>query len=419
MKGDPHRSRRDFLRLGAAGLAGVAGLTGAAHFTTSGCSPESKDESPGPRTIIHRTLGRTGLKLPVVSMGSCYAIDLARTALDEGIVYIHTSSGYGEQNHERLLGELFRDRPRDSFVIATSPDLPYRFSRDRGRSMDLGRGANPELVAESLEGSLQRLGLDHVDIYYLASVGSREVALHEPYLRAFEKLKTAGKTRFVGVATHENEPDVIRAASESGVWDVALTAYNFRQSHRDEIRTAIGEAAATGLGIVAMKTQAGVYWDRTRLRKINMKAALKWVLQDENVHTTIPAFSTYDELQEDLSIMSDLALTPQEERDLALGELLGLPGLYCQQCGSCRSQCPAGLDIPMLMRSHMYAFGHHRPEKAQRVLRSWQSSGTRQVTDIACRSCPRCEVRCSLGLDVRSRALEVMRVLETSRALLG
>ena len=165
--------------------------------------------------------------------------------------------------------------------------------------------------------------------------------LHEPYMKAFEALKRAGKIRFTGIATHRNEPAVIRAVVKSGFWDVVLTAYNFRQSHREEVRAAIREAAAAGVGVLAMKTQAGVYWDPFRLRKINMKAALKWVLQDEHVCSTVPAFANHDELNEDLAVMRDPALTPDEERDLRFGGLLGHSGLYCQQCAQCIGQCPA------------------------------------------------------------------------------
>jgi hypothetical protein len=339
-------------------------------------------------------------------MGSDYAINLVRTALDEGIVYIHTSSGYSEGNHERLMGKVFRGMPRDSFVVATNPDLPYE--RGRSRSLDVGTDVDPKLISESIEGSLQRLGLDYVDIYYLASVGSREVTLHEPYINAFDKLKREGKTRFVGVTTHANEPEVIRGATESGFWDVVLTAYNFRQSHREEVRTAIRQAAEAGLGVVAMKTQAGVYWDRARTRKINMKAALKWVLQDDNVHTTIPAFSNFQEMEEDLSVMGDLKLTPEEKRDIELGDEMGFSGFYCQQCGRCLPQCPANMDIPTLMRGYMYAFGHQEPKKARETLRSWTSA------EVTCRNCATCEVKCSLGFDVKSRALDVARILEVS-----
>ena len=390
-------NRRDFLKTGAAGMAGSAFL--------AACSRSAPQKQSQERKLIYRTLGRTGLRLPVVSMGSAYAVDLVRAAHAEGIVYIHTSSSYSERNHERLLGAALRDLPRDSFVIASGPDLPYQLDRGRDLSLDLGTGTDPGLIPKSLEGSLQRLGLGYVDIYYFCSIGRRETALHEPYLKAFEQLKTSGKARFLGIGTHANEPEVIRAAAESRFWDVVLTAYNFRQSHREDVRAAIGEAAQAGLGVVAMKTQAGVYWDRTR-RKINMKAALKWVLQDENVHTAIPAFSNYEEMQEDLSIMDNLALTPEERQDLRLGEEMGLSGMYCQQCGRCRAQCPAEMDIPLLMRAAMYAFGHERPERARHMLRAWTPA------DVPCRRCAGCDVRCKLGLDVRSSALAVALLLD-------
>ena len=399
MKKPSPTSRREFLKAGLAGIAGASVLT-----RCSSDQPNPGNQSKD-RKIVYRTLGRTGLRLPVVSMGSAYGIDLVQTALDEGIVYIHTSSSYSERNQERHLGDVFRNRARDSFVIGTSPDLPYDYGRG-GRSLDLGLDADPDLILESMEGSLRRLKLDFVDIYYLCSIGRAETARHEPYMRAFEQLKKSGKTRFVGIGTHSNEPEIIRAAAESGFWDVVLTAYNFRQTNREDIREALQKAADAGLGVVAMKTQAGVYWDRTRLRKINMKAALKWVLQDENVHTTIPAFSNYEEMQEDLSVMEDLNLTPEESRDLKLGTGLGLAGLFCQQCRQCLPQCPAGLEIPGLMRAYMYAFGHEKPHKARETLSGWSPAG------LACRDCAACTVRCTLGFDVRSRALELAGFLE-------
>ena len=397
----PRTSRREFLK---AGLAGIVGASILKRCSSDKPNPENLSKD---RKIVYRTLGRTGLRLPVVSMGSSYGIDLVRTALDEGIVYIHTSSSYSERNHERLLGDVFQDRPRDSFVIGTSPDLPYEYGSG-DRSMDLGFNADPDLILKSMEGSLRRLKLDFVDLYYFPSIGRAETACYEPYMHAFEQLKKSGKTRFVGIGTHSNEAEIIKVAAESGFWDIVLTSYNFRQTHREDIREALSQATDAGLGVVAMKTQAGVYWDRTRLRKINMKAALKWVLQDENVHTTIPAFSNFEEMQEDLSVMEDLNLTPEESRDLKLGTDLGLAGLFCQQCRQCQPQCPAGLEIPGLMRAYMYAFGHNKPHKALETLKGWNSAG------LACRDCASCTIRCALGFDVRSRALELANVLENS-----
>lgn len=386
-------SRRQFLRLGTAALAGGILLP---H---SACRSRPGDKPARSRKLTYRTLGRTGLKLPVVSMGTNYEMNLVKAALDSGIVYIHTSGGY--PNHERQLADVFKGRRRDSFVIATSPDLPYE---GHGRSLGIGKKVDPGVIAGSLELSLKNMGLDHVDIYYLGSFASREAVLFEPYLEAYDRLKQAGKTRFAGVATHENEPEVIRAATDSRFWDVVLTAYNFRQSYRREVKAAIGRAAAAGLGVVAMKTQAGVYWDRFHTRKINMKAALKWVLRDQNVHTAIPAFSNFDELEEDLDIMSDLTMTPEEERDLRLGDELGLTGCYCQHCGHCLAQCPAGLDIPTLMRGYMYAYGYREPIRARRTVQSISAA------DIPCRACQSCSVRCALGHDVKTRLLDIARL---------
>jgi hypothetical protein len=348
-----------------------------------------------------RTLGRTGLRLPVVSIGAMGDASLIRGALDAGLVYVHTSSTYEEQNAERELGRALRGLGRDAFVIASSPDLPYRFEPGQGPSADLGTGADPSLIPRSIDGSLARLGLDAVDIFYLASINDPRTVLHEPYMRAFDELKRSGKTRFVGICTHAREPEVVRAAADSGFWDVVLTAYNFRQSYREDVRAAIRYAAGAGLGVVAMKTQAGVYWDWTRLRKINMKAALKWVLQDDNVHTTIPGFSNFDEMREAMSVMDDLAMSRDEERDLRLGAALGLPGLYCQQCGQCVPQCPAGMPVPALMRAHMYAAGYGDAGKARRALRHVRA------TAVACGRCDRCVVRCALGLDVKASAIEL------------
>jgi hypothetical protein len=399
MSADRRATRREFFAAGLGGMASAAALG-----ACTGGRPASQAAPRGALPAV-RPLGRTGLKLPVVSIGSPFEPSLASAALDAGLRYIHTSSEYASQNHERMLARVLRGRPRESFAIGSSPDLPYRFERG-DRSDDLGLGADPSAIAASIDGNLERLGLAHLDIYYLASINDPATVLHGPYMKAFEALKRAGKIRFTGIATHANEPAVIRAVVKSGFWDVVLTSYNFRQSHRAQVGAAIAEAAAAGVGVLAMKTQAGVYWDAFRLRKINMKAALKWVLQDEHVCSTIPAFANHDELNEDLAVMKDLAFTPDEERSLRLGGLLGYSGLYCQQCSRCVEQCPARVRLPDLMRGYMYAVGYDDPQKARRALGGWTRA------DVACTRCEECRVRCALGFDVRARAMDMTRLLD-------
>ena len=129
MTGHPRTTRRDFVKAGGAGIAG------AAVVSACGGAKPARDGEPRLGRSVVRKLGRTGLELPVVSMGSSYGIGLVATALDEGIRYIHTSSSYSEKQHEVLLGEVFKNRPRSSFVVGTSPDLPYAYGRFRGRSL--------------------------------------------------------------------------------------------------------------------------------------------------------------------------------------------------------------------------------------------------------------------------------------------
>lgn len=392
-------TRREFLAAGAGGVAGAA--------LAAACGPPhgAGGDTSGAVPLMVRTLGRTGLQIPIVSIGSAYEAGLVSAALDAGLTYVHTSGSYADQNHERMLSRVFRGRPRDSFLVGSSPDFPEYRVEGGGRSEDLGTKADASTIAPFCDGSLQRLGVQHVDLYFLASINDPATVLHEPYMRAYEDLKRAGKIRFAGIATHRNEPAVIRAAVRSGFWDVVLTAFNFRQSHREAVRAAIHEASEAGLGVIAMKTQAGVYWDPLRLRKINMKAALRWVLRDVHVHSTVPAFSNHDELEEDLAVARDPALGPEEERDLRLGDVAGQPGLYCQQCSACLPQCPQGVDVPGLMRAYMYAVGHGRPAHARHALRGWASAG------VACTRCDGCQVQCAFGFDVRNRARALARVL--------
>ena len=67
--------------------------------------------------------------------------------------------------------------------------------------------------------------------------------------------------------------------------------------------------------------------------------------------TTIPGISTFEHLEENMSVMADLKLSKQEKEDLELGDKLGMHGLFCRQCGTCVAQCGEGIEIPTLMRS--------------------------------------------------------------------
>jgi predicted aldo/keto reductase-like oxidoreductase len=392
-------SRRDFLKKSVAGVAGATLLPAVVR------AGQEKTDAPAAekqeRKLIQRTLGKTGIKLPIVSMGARLGEpDQIRTALDTGIRHIDTANSYGRGRHEEAVGQAIKDRPRDSVVIGTKVYM----------NIDAKTGLYPqdgtsEAFMEKFDTSMKRLGLDYVDILYLHDVVRGASTTFEPYLAAMKKIKQDGRAKFLGVSTHTNEPEVINATVDAKVYDVVLTAYNFTQPHLPELEKAIERAAKAGLGVVAMKTQAGVYWDQERQQKINMKAALKWAMNNPHVHTSIPGFANFDEMETALSIMQDLALSPEEAKDLKLDEKNRRAGMFCSQCGDCVAQCDRDVDIPTLMRSYMYAYGYRDLAKAKDAVRFLD------LSRVACASCDGCRVvDCPMGFNVKERVLDIARI---------
>ena len=184
---DTPNSRRNFIKKSAAGLAGAAILPSILKGET-----KSPPKTTGKTKMIYRTLGKTGLKLPVVSMGVMNADnpELVRAALDAGILHLDTAWFYQMGRNEEMIGKVVKDRPRDSFVIATKVWEP----RDRQTGL-FPEDAKPESFLEKFETSLKRLGMDYVDILYLHNISRKESALFKPYMEVMKKLKKEGKAR--------------------------------------------------------------------------------------------------------------------------------------------------------------------------------------------------------------------------------
>ena len=352
--------------------------------------------------IITRKLGKTGLEVPVLSMGVLRADNpnLVKAALDSGITLFDTAHGYLKGKNEKMLGAVLKEIPRDEYLIQTKA-LPEDRDKEKGT---YGPGATKESFLKKFEISLGRLQTDYVDILLHHACGSRQAVLHEPSLDALQQVKKEGKARFIGLSTHNNEPEVIRAAIETGIIDVITVSYNFKQDHRAEISSSMADAALAGIGFIGMKNMAGGYLDKGKTKPVNGKAALKWALQDPHLATCIPGFSTFDQLELDAEIMTDLELTPDELQEL---EIAGKEmGLFCQGCSKCRGQCRKGLPIPEIMRSYMYAYGYGEMQKARETLDEYH------VQADPCAGCTACTVNCTKGFPVAERIADVSRLKE-------
>jgi aryl-alcohol dehydrogenase-like predicted oxidoreductase len=118
-------------------------------------------------------------------------------ALDLGIDFLDTADMYGPFTNERLVGRAIRDR-RDGVVLAT------KFANSRGENGEfLGIRGDPEYVRQACDASLQRLGVDHIDLYYQHRVDPKVPI--EDTAGAMAELVTAGKVRHLGLSEAGSE----------------------------------------------------------------------------------------------------------------------------------------------------------------------------------------------------------------------
>jgi predicted aldo/keto reductase-like oxidoreductase len=382
-------SRRGFLKTGIAG----AGLVAISPSLLS--SPSVQENN-----VVYRTLGKTGLKVPVISFGVMRSDNpsLCKAAYDKGIRLFDTANGYQGGNNETMLGNLFKEFKRDSFILATK----VKPSTDReGKPTDQ---ATPEKFLELFNISLSRLQMDYVDILYVHDISNPELLEYKPIINTIKKLKKDGKIRFMGFSTHRNEAAVINATN-ADTWDVILTQYNYRLAYLSDLNSAIKKASSAGIGIVAMKTLAGGgFLDRERTKPMNTTAAIKWVLSNPDIATTIPGMTSFDQLDLNSKILADISLTGQEKSDLLADS--SVPGLFCSGCRQCIPSCPRNLPVPDLMRAYMYAYGYSMPSMAQSLL------GELGISGNPCSSCDSCSVKCSKNFRLKEKITDITRLVD-------
>lgn len=200
------------------------------------------------------TLGRTGLRASVIGLGcggpsrlgmatgktEAESVAVVRKALDLGINFIDTAEAYGT---EPIVGKALAQVPRDTYILSTKKNVARDGVRVSGADMVAG-----------VEASLQRLGVDHLDIFHLHGVklDDYEYAVEEIVPR-LQDLQRDGKIRWMGITENfgsDTRHDMLVRALEDDFFDVMMVGFNMlNQSARTRV---FPQTIAKNVGVLIM-----------------------------------------------------------------------------------------------------------------------------------------------------------------------
>jgi aryl-alcohol dehydrogenase-like predicted oxidoreductase len=201
---------------------------------------EMQTRTLGPLTVSALGLGCMGMSEFYGATDDAESVATIHRALDLGVTLLDTSDVYGPHTNEVLVGKAIADR-RDEVVLATK----FGIVRDPDDPTARGVDGRPEYVRASIEGSLQRLGVDHVDLYYQHRVDP-DTPIEET-VGAMAELVAEGKVRALGLS--EAGPETIRRAH--AVHPIAAVQSEYSLWSRDIEDGVIGTLKELGIGLVA------------------------------------------------------------------------------------------------------------------------------------------------------------------------
>ena len=198
-----------------------------------------------------RELGRSGLRVSMVGLGcmgmsefygasdDAESLKTLHHALNVGMNFWDTADMYGSGANERLLAHVLQER-RDEVVLAT------KFGILRGADGTfVGISGRPEYVHQACDRSLERLGIDHIDLYYQHRVDPNVPI--EDTVGAMAELVAAGKVRHLGLS--EASPETLHRAA--AVHPIAALQTEYSLWSRDVEERILATCALLGIGFVA------------------------------------------------------------------------------------------------------------------------------------------------------------------------
>ena len=399
-EGSKDLSRRDVMRLGAAGAA--AGLAGV---------PAGAQEKAEAAKLPKRRYGRTGLEIGWLVGASDWNKALIPRAVEAGVNYWHKAQNWNAASIPAPIKAL----PREEYYLECVVD------RVRG---DHTRGQiDEEEHYRFVKDRLQASGLKYYDVmkFHFGYHSIQEAKENPGMVRAFERLKKEGLVKYLAISQHHYNNikgdmawDILDYLAEHQPYDATQFFYTYND--RKEVGEWIDVAKKKGIATVAMKTMGGVgrAAQDQKFQKLladpkyqgsSVAAAMvKWLKSNDNLTAAVIATKNFDQFRENAGAAASVAMAPQDHATLAL--LSGYnKGLTCLLCAQCVSACPEHIAVADIFRYERYGRDYLDLERAKQEYAALTKDGT------SCVGCGDCLPSCIQEIDIPAKLRDVHKLL--------
>jgi predicted aldo/keto reductase-like oxidoreductase len=459
--------RRAFLKTTAAGIGAAAAAASIANGE-SAAAPQAGGAKPDPAKLIWRSkspdmayarLGRTNFMVSRIVSGlggPTGGTDMWRRELQRGVNYFDTARGYG--NSEVDFKEFLKEFRNDLWITSKATDIAgysridpdvrklyieamkkflgeADFAKVEGQPgpkakeknlLDLllfhraavakqkATGEKPdlrpagkrmaELYLAQLDESLGRMGIDHVDSYFIHGVEIPWFFDCPEVWEAYEKAHKAGKAKHFGFSVHKHHKEVLAAAVEAnakGPWKIDLIMPGVNPVSFDDLKPELTALKKQDVGIVAMKTtgiearKADVNDKRfsalmADVRYNPFERAKLWVLHlsEDLVDAVICLMSNMGHMEKDIPLAT-VKLSAQAKQELRTIVRLQMAGA-CHLCGDCQTNCPEHIAVVDMIRYHAYIHQYNDKELAREL---YEQAGYDPAK--VCSNCGKCAEVCN------------------------
>jgi uncharacterized protein len=344
-------SRRRFLEV--VGAAGIGTVFASKVFGEPNDPNGQKEQSAPPIELPKRKLGKTGVEIPCLALGVAFnAVDnqiILRKAINWGVTTWDTSSFYENGNSELGIGKFIEKNPgvRQKMFIITKASF----------------AKNVEDIEKHLQASMGRMKTDYIDLFFGVHGLNSPTQLNDEMKKWVEKAKERKVIKYFGFSTHANVADCLMGASKLAWIDAVMPIYNFRVMQDQKLVDAVQACYDSGVGIIAMKTQAQKVEsdkDKKLMEHFSAKgftdgqAKLKFVLDDKRVTAACVGRDNAEHLRQNVAAVLDKKELTQLDKEVFKSYAAETSCGYCAGCANICDSVAAGVPVSDVMRYLMY-----------------------------------------------------------------